>query len=160
MIQPLTSEGWVSIPNNKETSKGNPRRFCCADHDPTGLLGLQNLVYFMEHYNDRARSILSKASHPVKGFSFAIVGINLTGILVQLLKEGTLRHQAHRISAERGYHYAPTTLHEMYCAAFVRFSDLWWQEDPENMMAFGAIRDKFVANLRQELAGGDVVLHL
>eukprot|EP00126_Sphaerothecum_destruens_P004353 Sdes_comp18133_c0_seq1m7602 len=36
-------------------------------------------------FSDIALSILSVASHPVRGYSFAIVGINLTAMLVEML---------------------------------------------------------------------------
>eukprot|EP00126_Sphaerothecum_destruens_P004354 Sdes_comp18133_c0_seq2m7603 len=56
-----------------------------TDFRGMGLLGLNNLLYFASNYNDIALSILSVASHPVRGYSFAIVGINLTAMLVEML---------------------------------------------------------------------------
>lgn len=51
------------------------------------MLGLLNLVYFAEEYGEKARKALENASHPVHWYSFAIVGINLTGHLLMLLKK-------------------------------------------------------------------------
>eukprot|EP01135_Chromosphaera_perkinsii_P006107 Nk52_evm3s400 gene=Nk52_evmTU3s400 len=56
-----------------------------TDFRGMGLLGLYNLLYFATFYTDICTSVLSNANHPYRGYSFAVVGINITALLFNLL---------------------------------------------------------------------------
>nr|DBA28971.1 TPA: hypothetical protein GDO54_009247 [Pyxicephalus adspersus] len=62
-----------------------------TDFRGMGILGLANLLYFSRHYTEESRTILSHSNHPKLGYSYAIVGINLTEMAYSLLKSGALK---------------------------------------------------------------------
>ncbi|OBS68584.1 hypothetical protein A6R68_02874, partial [Neotoma lepida] len=62
-----------------------------TDFRGMGILGLINLVYFSENYTSEAHQILSRSNHPKLGYSYAIVGINLTEMAYSLLKSEALK---------------------------------------------------------------------
>merc|ERR1719516_651248 len=62
-----------------------------TDFRGMGILGLHNLIYFAREYSSAAKHILSHSHHPKFGFSFAIVGINLTHLAYRLLMDYSLR---------------------------------------------------------------------
>merc|ERR1712183_755629 len=49
-----------------------------TDFRGMGILGLANLVYFAKRHNNQAISTLQHSHHPQYGYSYAIVGINIT----------------------------------------------------------------------------------
>lgn len=144
--------------------------------DPTtdfrgmGLLGLANLQYFAENHNSAARHVLSRSHHPVYGYSFAIVGINLTHLAYTLLEDGSLKHHFYNVSVSNPRVDAvpgdPSPLsrpdlrhfHQLYCYLFFEFDALWRNEKPKDIMEFSRIRDKFEHLLRQRLKSYDVML--
>ena len=62
-----------------------------TDFRGMGLLGLDNLLFFSTVYKEAARHILQHSLHPIHGFPFAIVGINLTHMAYSLLIGGHLK---------------------------------------------------------------------
>ncbi|XP_061101192.1 ELMO domain-containing protein 2 isoform X1 [Conger conger] len=62
-----------------------------TDFRGMGMLGLTNLIFFSEKYTDVARQVLSHSGHPKLGYSYAIVGINLTEMVFSLLRSGALK---------------------------------------------------------------------
>eukprot|EP01069_Polyplicarium_translucidae_P005212 Polyplicarium_translucidae@DN2741_c0_g1_i1.p1 len=58
-----------------------------TDFRGCGLLGLFNLLFFAERYNDKALTMLQESLHPQMWYSFAIVGINITSWLKDWLLE-------------------------------------------------------------------------
>ncbi|XP_062836968.1 ELMO domain-containing protein 2 isoform X2 [Anolis carolinensis] len=62
-----------------------------TDFRGMGMLGLTNLLYFSKHYPREARQILVRSNNPKLGYSYAIVGINLTEMAYSLLKNGLLK---------------------------------------------------------------------
>ncbi|XP_061440875.1 ELMO domain-containing protein 2 isoform X2 [Rhineura floridana] len=62
-----------------------------TDFRGMGMLGLTNLLYFSKHYPREARQILARSNNPKLGYSYAIVGINLTEMAYNLLKNGFLK---------------------------------------------------------------------
>ncbi|MED6247934.1 hypothetical protein ATANTOWER_021492, partial [Ataeniobius toweri] len=68
--------------------------------------------FFSENYTAEARQVLSHANHPKLGYSYAIVGINLTEMAYSLLKSGALK--PHFYNSVQG---APELqdFHQLYC---------------------------------------------
>ncbi len=58
-----------------------------------GLLGLLNLIYFAENYTERARKLVKSG----RDYPFAVTGINITHMLLNLLN---LTHGKHPLSFE------------------------------------------------------------
>lgn len=128
-----------------------------TDFRGMGLLGLDNLVFFATEYTDIARHVLSHSHHPEYGYSFAIVGINLTSLLYHLLMKGNLKSHMYNAVCERPQldHF-----HRAYCYVFFEFDNMWLTEKPSDVMEFNRIRDKFEDGLVKMLARDDCLLQL
>lgn len=113
-----------------------------------GLLGLENLVYFAAEFNGAARHVLSHSRHPQYGYTFAIVGINLTSMAFKLLQSGAAK--THFYNASRK---CPTieTFHKLYCYLFYEFDRYWMDCKPSSIMDFSFINRKFEANILKQL---------
>ena len=111
-----------------------------------GILGLDNLLYFAREYRDTARHLLSHSHHPLHGYTFAIVGINLTSMAYTLLKSGVARTHFYNLS---NVHNFPTieTFHQFYCYLFFEFDRYWVDSKPKSIMDFSEIQKKFENNI-------------
>ena len=119
-----------------------------TDFRGMGLLGLSNLLYFAREYGVAAQQILSHSHHPKFGYSFAIVGINLTHLAYRLLTDGTLR--SHLYNKNQLPDIDP--FHQFYSYIFIEFDKFWLECEPRDIMEFNRIRDIFESNLRSQLA--------
>jgi len=119
-----------------------------TDFRGMGILGLQNLVYFAREFGSAAKHILSHSHHPRFGYSFAIVGINLTHMAYKLLKESALKSHLFNFNEGR-----PTldNFHHFYCYLFIEFDKFWLECEPRDIMEFNRIRDLFENNIRSQL---------
>ncbi|KAF0309888.1 ELMO domain-containing protein 2 [Amphibalanus amphitrite] len=106
-------------------------------------------LFFSEHYTSVARHVLTHSHHPTYGYSFAIVGINLTHLALQLVRSGQAR--SHFYNACAG-HATVTAFHRFYCYLFFKFDAFWLAAKPRDIMEFGSIRDQFAAQMRRTLA--------
>ncbi|NXK10032.1 ELMD2 protein, partial [Herpetotheres cachinnans] len=128
-----------------------------TDFRGMGLLGLVNLVYFSKHYTDEARQILSRSNHPKLGYSYAIVGINLTEMAYSLLKNGALKsHLYNMVSGLPQMEH----FHQFYCYLVYEFDKFWFEEEPESIMHFNQYREKFHEKIKGLLLDCDVILTL
>ncbi|NXN18240.1 ELMD2 protein, partial [Indicator maculatus] len=128
-----------------------------TDFRGMGLLGLVNLVYFSKHYTDEARQILSRSNHPKLGYSYAIVGINLTEMAYSLLKNGALKsHLYNMVSGLPQMEH----FHQFYCYLVYEFDKFWFEEEPESIMHFNHYREKFHEKIKSLLLDYNVVLTL
>lgn len=128
-----------------------------TDFRGMGLLGLINLVFFSENYTEEARQVLSHANHPKLGYSYAIVGINLTEMAYSLLKSGALK--PHFYNTVQG---SPEVqhFHQLYCYLAYEFDKFWLAEEPESIMLFNEYREKFHNRVRVHLKDPAVCLTL
>merc|ERR1719378_1793297 len=106
-----------------------------TDFRGMGMLGLSNLVYFAKEFSSAARHILSHSHHPQLGYSFAIVGINLTHMAYKLLMDSSLKSHMFNINLHK-----PT------------IENFWLECKPKDIMEFNRIRDLFENNIRSQLA--------
>ncbi|KAB0406123.1 hypothetical protein E2I00_000038, partial [Balaenoptera physalus] len=116
-----------------------------TDFRGMGVLGLINLVYFSEHYTSEAHQILSRSNHPKLGYSYAIVGINLTEMAYSLLKSEALKFHL--------YNFVPGYL-------VYEFDKFWFEEKPESIMYFNVYREKFHEKIKGLLLDCNVSLTL
>ncbi|XP_060939481.1 ELMO domain-containing protein 2 [Limanda limanda] len=126
-----------------------------TDFRGMGLLGLINLVFFSANHTEEARQVLSHANHPKLGYSYAIVGINLTEMAYSLLKSGALK--PHFYNTVQG----PPELqhfHQLYCYLAYEFDKFWVLEEPESIMHFNQYREKFHNVVKTQLQDPDVSL--
>ncbi|KAF0302042.1 ELMO domain-containing protein 2 [Amphibalanus amphitrite] len=63
--------------------------------------------FFSEHYTSVARHVLTHSHHPTYGYSFAIVGINLTHLALQLVRSGQARSHFYNACAGHDRHRLP-----------------------------------------------------
>ncbi|XP_029353849.1 ELMO domain-containing protein 2 [Echeneis naucrates] len=128
-----------------------------TDFRGMGMLGLINLVFFSENYTEEARQVLSHANHPKLGYSYAIVGINLTEMAYSLLKSGALKPHFYNTvqSAPELWHF-----HQLYCYLAYEFDKFWVEEEPESIMQFNQYREKFHNLVQTHLQDPDVSLTL
>lgn len=120
-----------------------------TDFRGMGLLGLENLLYFATEYTRASNHVLSHSLHPKYGYTFAIVGINLTSMAYYLLKDGSAK--TYMFNCKQ---YLPSInlFHKFYCYLFYEFDKMWIESKPENMMEFSIIFKKFENAIRSELA--------
>ncbi|XP_035182215.1 ELMO domain-containing protein 2 [Oxyura jamaicensis] len=128
-----------------------------TDFRGMGLLGLVNLVYFSKHYTNEARQILSRSNHPKLGYSYAIVGINLTEMAYSLLKSGDLKSHLYNVVSglPQMEHF-----HQFYCYLVYEFDKFWFEEEPESIMHFNQYREKFHEKIKGLLLDYDAILTL
>ncbi|XP_031693801.1 ELMO domain-containing protein 2 isoform X1 [Oncorhynchus kisutch] len=126
-----------------------------TDFRGMGMLGLTNLVFFSENYTEEARQVLSHANHPKLGYSYAIVGINLTEMAYSLLKSGALKpHFYNTVSGRPQLQH----LHQLFCYLVYKFDKFWVEEEPESIMEFNHYREKFHDNIKIQLLDPAVAL--
>ncbi|XP_051983099.1 ELMO domain-containing protein 2 isoform X1 [Xyrauchen texanus] len=126
-----------------------------TDFRGMGMLGLTNLVFFSETCTDEARQVLSHANHPTLGYSYAIVGINLTEMAYSLMKSGALKpHFYNAVSAKPQMQH----FHQFYCYLAYEFDKFWLEEEPESIMEFNRYREKFHDKVKGQLQEPEVTL--
>ncbi|XP_074541939.1 ELMO domain-containing protein 2 [Halichoeres trimaculatus] len=128
-----------------------------TDFRGMGMLGLINLVFFSENYTEEARQVLSHANHPKLGYSYAIVGINLTEMAYSLMKSGALK--PHFYNTVQGTPELKD-FHHLYCYLAYEFDKFWVEEEPESIMHFNQYREKFHNIVKTHLQDPHVSLTL
>ena len=129
------------------------------------MLSLSQLIYFCENYQEKARNLNLRASHPTKGYGLAITGINLTVLLTKALQAGALKKVGSSslkfyIQFLFQYFYSTTICEEQFNIVFseciLYFDFLWKREDPEDIMQFSFIFDIFRADFEKAVKNGDI----
>nr|SVE73725.1 EOG090X0AMT [Daphnia atkinsoni] len=133
-----------------------------TDFRGMGILGLENLHFFAKNYPDVALQVLSHSNHPTHGYSFAIVGINLTHLAYILWKDGAAKSHIYNLCCHHLQVPGPTLLHfhRFYCYLFIEFDKLWMSEKPSSIMEFGRIRSLFENDIRLLLSNPNCLLKL
>ncbi|XP_053164644.1 ELMO domain-containing protein 1 isoform X3 [Hemicordylus capensis] len=143
-----------------------------TDFRGMGLLGLYNLLYFAECDSAAAQQILSDSIQPkyskvskaewekkkfdkAIGYSFAIVGINITDLAYNLLVSGALKTHFYNVAPE-----APTLSHfqQTFCYLMHEFHKFWIEEDPLDIMEFNRVREKFHKRIIKQLQNPNMAL--
>jgi len=125
-----------------------------TDFRGMGILGLNNLIYFAKNYNKQALKALQHSHHPKYGYSYAIVGINITSMTYDLISNGLLKSQFLMfIDNKQSYCFDDYIIlfNQIYCYLLSSFDDFWIKSEPENVMMFGEIRKKFEEQIYQKL---------
>ncbi|XP_056910821.1 ELMO domain-containing protein 1 isoform X2 [Takifugu flavidus] len=141
-----------------------------TDFRGMGLLGLLNLLYFAEHDKATALQMLNDSLQPKRndvindeqknldktiGFSFAIVGINITDLAYSLLVGGALKTHLYNVAPEMAslQHFQQT-----FCYLMQEFHGFWIEEDPSDIMEFNRVRSKFHRKILRQLKNLDMAL--
>ncbi|GFY66081.1 ELMO domain-containing protein 1 [Trichonephila inaurata madagascariensis] len=148
-LQSRISKQWTEIGFQGDDPK--------TDFRGMGILGLENLLYFATEHCEAARHVLLHSNHPNYGYSFAIVGINLTSMAYDMLKNQSL--QVHFYNSIKG---KPSIdhFHFVYCYLFYEFDKFWLSEKPRDIMEFSRIRAKFQTKILKHLENPKTQLKL
>ncbi|XP_078602842.1 ELMO domain-containing protein 2-like [Branchiostoma floridae x Branchiostoma japonicum] len=125
-----------------------------TDFRGMGMLGLHNLFFFADQQSELARQVLQHSHHPQYGYSFAIVGINITSLAYSLLVRGKLRTHFYNFPSPPKLNH----FHLLYCHLLVEFDKFWLAEKPRDVMEFTRIRNKFEKKLLALLRDDSTVL--
>lgn len=128
-----------------------------TDFRGMGILGLENLLFFAEEYSTTVHHVLSHSLHPKHGYTFAIVGINLTSMSYHLLKSSLAK--THMFNAVPSYP-SLNTFHHLYCYLFYEFDKFWMQCKPQSIMDFSFIQEQFENKIKTLLSQDDTVLEI
>uniref|UniRef100_A0A8C6T8E3 ELMO domain containing 1 n=1 Tax=Neogobius melanostomus TaxID=47308 RepID=A0A8C6T8E3_9GOBI len=135
-----------------------------TDFRGMGLLGLHNLLYFAEHDKATALQMLSDSLQPkhkaglqggASGYSFAIVGINMTELTYSLLLSGALKTHLYNVAPELP---GLTHFQQTFCHLMQEFQRFWVEEDPSDIMEFNRVRAKFQRRIVRQLQDPDAAL--
>lgn len=126
-----------------------------TDFRGMGLLGLDDLLFFATVYTESARHIVQHSLHPTHGYPFAIVGINLTHLALNLLISGQLK--THFFNSYNRL-FKVEDFHRVYCYLFVSFHKLWLTSKPKSVMEFSYIRDQFEKQMIEKLCDEKTIL--
>eukprot|EP00731_Ephydatia_muelleri_P017993 Em0011g33a len=129
-----------------------------TDFRGMGLLGLYCFHYFAAHHNGIARSIHLHSHHPKYGYPLAIVSIDLTSLLFGWTMSGIMDNYLH--CAVSQWPISVEEFMEIHCYLLDKFDKFWISKDPENLMAFNAIRTEFASQLQQELIKEDIKIDM
>lgn len=121
------------------------------------MLGLENLLYFAEEYNTAARHVLSHSIHPVHGYTFAIVGINLTSMAYNLLQQGAVKTHLYNLRASQ---LDLVHFHRLYCYLFYEFDKFWIACKPTSLMEFSSIYARFLNDILTQLNDDQTVFSM
>lgn len=143
-----------------------------TDFRGMGLLGLRNLLFFAEHDKAAALQMLNDSLQPKHneenpedweqknadkaiGYSFAIVGINITDLAHSLLMSGALKTHLYNVAPEMSnlQHFQQT-----FCFLMQEFHRFWVEEDPSDIMEFNRVRAKFQRRIVRQLQNPDAAL--
>lgn len=119
-----------------------------TDFRGMGLLGLENLLFFATEYRSAACHVLAHSRHPIYGYAFAIVGINLTSMAYHLLKSGDAKTYFYNTAKDEP---TLTHFHQFYSYLFYEFDQYWIECKPRNIMEFSCIKEKFENNIKLQL---------
>lgn len=110
-----------------------------TDFRGMGLLGLENLLYFARNYPISARYVLSHSQHPQHGYTFAVVGINITSMAYRLLKSGKAKQHFYNYNKRLSIEH----FHQFYCYLFFEFDQHWVAAKPQSIMEFSIVQQSF-----------------
>ncbi|ORY99858.1 ELMO/CED-12 family-domain-containing protein [Syncephalastrum racemosum] len=142
--QPLLDRLWTQLmPNARQrdwTAVGFQQASSPAtDFRGMGCLGLDQLVYFAEHYPDHARECILQDTHP-HWYPFAIVGIHVSQLVLHALQQRQLQ-----LYLCTGFDFD-----ELFCSLFYQFHQ-FWVDRRLNVMQFEAAFIDYKAQVQSML---------
>ncbi|PRP89334.1 engulfment and cell motility ELM family protein [Planoprotostelium fungivorum] len=117
---------------------GDYHVFVIVSQIVSGILGLDHLCYFAENHTETAQGILKVSNTMGSEFPFAVTGINLTKLILDLAEAGKLNYALFRSDLK---------LEEIYCQIFQQFARYYASQKPENVMGFHPIFQRFKTRL-------------
>ncbi|XP_065354211.1 ELMO domain-containing protein 2 [Calliphora vicina] len=122
-----------------------------TDFRGMGMLGLENLLYFAREYKEAAQHVLLHSMHPTLGYTFAIVGINLTAMAYRLLKNGDAKTHFYNVAQSTKKPCSLVHFHKFYCYLLFEFDRFWLESEPADIMDFREIYQSFEITIMEAL---------
>lgn len=134
-----------------------------TDFRGMGILGLLQLEYLSRKPQQLARDLLSRSLNEKHYYPFAIVGINITHSLLNLFKDGSMKHLFYDnrdIIFQNDLKSLKLfkTLCELYAELFLRFDCFWHESKPETIFEFKGLMEKFVSIIQFDLCNRNFCL--
>lgn len=122
-----------------------------TDFRGMGILGLENLLHFSNHETNSAKDIVAYGSEAI-GYPFAITGINITSLLLDLIKDRFCDDLFIRIPSEEkeveGVYF--NILNELYNRTYIRFHQFYLDSEKETLCDFPRIFGEFEEVIRKD----------
>mmetsp|Transcript_53538 Transcript_53538/g.61367 ORF Transcript_53538/g.61367 Transcript_53538/m.61367 type:complete len:329 (-) Transcript_53538:140-1126(-) len=145
------SQSWVKIGFQGEDP--------ATDFRGGGILSLENLIYFAQKHKTTCHKVRDSAQLSKVWYCFAITGINITGWVWEIMKEGILdRVFIHKIGENSKFSEEEfrTFCDELYCLIFVQFDIEWKKYNPKSVMEFGLVQNEYLPRAKTEFAKLDL----
>lgn len=127
-----------------------------TDFRGMGILGLAQLEYLSRKPKRLARDLLKRSLNDEHSYPFAIVGINITYILLNMMKDGSMKHLYYDTgdilfrNNQRTLNVL-TTFNDLYAELFLRFDCFWHESKPETIFQFKPLMEEFVSIVKMDL---------
>ena len=112
-----------------------------TDLRSAGLLGLVQMLSLAETFPRLTRRILELSKQPDQKFPFAVVSLNWTGVVLQVLREGKLFSL---INAEKSVW---DVINRLHAATYLQFF-LRWKNEHLSIRDFGDVRNDMAKKIR------------
>ena len=130
--------------------------FC--SHLGVGAFALDQLHYFVTNRNEDAKTMLTASHHPISWFSMALVCINMTNFIVELLNTRRLHPMLYMHYLQLMQPKKPDfelklpihIIHDFYCVLNLEFLEKW-QSRPLTVMEFEKFFKSFKNDIKQDL---------
>lgn len=159
----LLDSFWLAMKTEKRTVPGLVSAEWTSlgfqGNDPTtdfrsmGMLGLHQLLHFAQRKTGTAHLILKEFTQPGQNFPFAIIGINLSRLVMELFAQRRLHRYIIKrfgnltVDCSLAYlegpsndpdciQYCTALVHDVYCLVYEEFYLVWVIRKPTSIMAF------------------------
>lgn len=127
-----------------------------TDFRGMGLLGLVQLEYLSRQPEHVACDLLKRSLNETFSYPFAIVGINITFNLLNLFKDGYMKHLYYDtwdVLFRNKKHALPLlkTFNDLYVELYLRFDCFWQESKPSTIFEFKPLMEEFVNIIRVDL---------
>lgn len=135
-----------------------------TDFRGMGILGLIQLEYLSRKPQQLARDLLSRSLNEKHSYPYAIVGINITYSLLNLFKDGSMKHlyyDTRDVSFKSTDQHLKIvkTLNELYVELYLRFDCFWHESKPKTIFEFKELMEKFVSIIQFDLCNRNFCLN-
>lgn len=108
----------------------------------TGMLGPLQLLYMLKYYRSHALKIHRLSRDEIQSFPFAVVANNLSSMVMQSMREGSLHAKIKSKKNVWG------VVNELFCALFYKFY-LMWSQNACTIRNFAETKDLLTAEARK-----------
>lgn len=121
-----------------------------TDFRGMGILGLIQLEYLSKKKDDITINLLKGSLDEKHGYPLAIVGINMTFNLLNLFRDGSMKHFYYdtKLASSGG---SFEVFHDIYVELFIRFDSFWRECKPKNIFEFRDIMERFISIIKMDL---------